>query len=65
MTTIVQNPAPSDHCNGMGMVIGLLLVVLVAILFFVYGLPALRSSTTAVPQVKIPDTINVDGQPAK
>ena len=65
MTTIVQNPAPSDSGNGMGMVIGLLLVVLVAILFFVYGLPALRSSTTAVPEVKIPDTINVNVQPAK
>ena len=65
MTTIVQNPAPTDSGNSMGMVVGLLLVVLIAILFFVYGLPALRSSTTSVPQVKIPDTINVNVQPAK
>lgn len=66
MTTIVQNPAPADSGNGMGMVVGLLLVVLVAILFFVYGLPALRSgATNVVPQVKVPDTINVNVQPAK
>lgn len=65
MTTIVQNPAPTESGSGVSMIVGLLLVVLVAILFFVYGIPALRSSGSIAPQVKIPDTINVNVQPAK
>ncbi len=65
MTTIVQNPAPQESGNGVGMMVGILLVVLVAILFFVYGIPAMRGAASVVPQVNIPDTINVNVQPAK
>lgn len=71
MTTVVNNPGTSDSGNSMGLVVGLLLVGIIAILFFVYGLPALRSSNVGsgtvntVPAPVIPNKIDVNVQPAK
>jgi len=67
MTTIVNTP-PSDSGgsggNGMGMVVAALLIVAVAALFFVYGLPYLRQAAApAAPQINIPDKVDVNIQP--
>lgn len=59
MTTVVNNPAPSnDSGSGMGMMIGIVLIVIVVILFFVYGLPAIRQSSS--PQINIPEKVDIN-----
>jgi len=52
MTTIINTPQPKeDSDGGMGMIIGLVIVVFVTFLFFVYGLPA---------QINVPSEIDVN-----
>ena len=59
MTTVVNNPPPSnDSGGGMGMIIGLIALIVVAYLFFVYGFPAIRQMGT--PQINIPGKIDVN-----
>lgn len=59
MATIVNNPAPSNDSNGMaGMIFGLVALVVVVYLFFVYGLPAIRQ--VGSPQINIPGKIDVN-----
>ena len=71
MTTIVNNPAPSnDSGGGMGNIIGLvfLIVLLVAgYLFFIYGIPAIRQMQLGgSPQINVPSEIDVNiNQPAQ
>ncbi len=68
MATIVNNPAPASAPvyertdNGLGTVLGLiLLVVLLAALFF-YGLPAIGSAFRGAsnPTVNVPGKIDVN-----
>ena len=61
MTTIVNNPLPSDNSNGPVMLI-IVLVVLVVIgyLFFVYGLPAIQHIQLGGTQINIPSKIDVN-----
>jgi len=61
MTTIVNTPPQSTNNSdsGMGMIVGLILLLAVVALFFVYGLPLLRRATAA-PQVNVPDKIDVN-----
>ncbi len=62
MTTIVNTPATTtDSNNGMGFVIGVILLLVFAFLFFVYGLPAI-SRTIGTASVNVPDKINVNVQ---
>ncbi|MEK7177909.1 MAG: hypothetical protein AAB705_03725 [Patescibacteria group bacterium] len=43
MTTVVNNPPSSNDSNGgLGMIIGLIALFVVAYLFFIYGFPAIR-----------------------
>lgn len=63
MTTIVNNPAPAnDSGGGSGMIIGLIILVVFAFLFIVYGLPALRQLKTPqiTPQINVPNKIDVN-----
>lgn len=55
MATVINNPNSEDS-SGIGMLVGIVLAVLVIILFFVYGLPAIRNSNTENP----PNDINVN-----
>lgn len=65
MTTVVNNPAPSDNSGGpMGMIIAVIVLLILVYLGFVYGLPALRQM--GAPQINIPSKIDVNiNQPAK
>jgi hypothetical protein len=56
MATVINNPGGSEESSGLGMMIGVILAVLVIILFFVYGLPAIRNSNAPSQ----PNDINVD-----
>ena len=63
MATVINNPdSGGDNSGGMGMVIGAIVLVLILILFFVYGLPALRGGSDAGSgtQVNVPDQIDVN-----
>lgn len=62
-TTIVNTPpAPKESGNGVGMIIGLIVLAVVAYLFFVYGFPAIRqmSNPQINPQINIPGKIDVN-----
>ena len=61
MTTIVNNPAPSnDSGGGMGMIIGLIVVLVLGYVFFVYGLPALKQVQVGGPQINVPSEIDIN-----
>lgn len=62
MATVVNTTSPA-HAEpagyGVSWVIGLLLLLFVVFLMFYYGLPALRSATTA-PSVSVPERVDVN-----
>ena len=59
MTTIINTPpAPKESGGGVGMIVGILVLVVVGYLFFVFGLPAIRRMST--PQINIPSKIDVN-----
>jgi hypothetical protein len=61
MTTIINTPQPtSDSSGGMGMIIGFVVLVIFGLLFFVYGLPALRNMRLGNPQINVPSSIDVN-----
>jgi hypothetical protein len=59
MATAVNNPGADTSNNAMGMVLGLILLLLIAFLFFAYGLPSL-SNQSATPQVNVPGKVDVN-----
>lgn len=65
MTTVVNNPPPSDNSGGpMGMIVGLIVVLVLGYLFVMYGIPAFKQMGT--PQITIPSKIDVNViQPTK
>ncbi len=47
MTTIINTPpAVESSDSGAGIILGVIIALIVVVLFFVYGLPAIRGSTT-------------------
>ncbi len=61
MTTIVNNPSPSNESGGnMGMIVGLVLLLVIGYLFFVYGLPAFQKMQFGAPQINVPGKIDVN-----
>jgi multidrug efflux pump subunit AcrA (membrane-fusion protein) len=67
MTTVVNNPAPSnDSGNNMGMIVGLVVILVLGYLFIMYGIPALSQMKTGGTQITVPSKIDVNvKQPAK
>lgn len=68
MATIVNNPGNGDSGSGMGMIVAVIVLLAVVLLFFVYGLPAIRQAGS--PQINVPSEIDVnvttpDSQPAE
>jgi len=64
MTTVVNNPAPSNESGQYGFVLGIIAIVFFGILFIFYGLPALRSmgpaQITVPTEIKMPDKVEVN-----
>lgn len=44
----------------MGMIFGLIVLAVIAFLFFVYGLPAIRQTQLGGTQINVPDKIDVN-----
>ena len=66
MATIVNNPQPSSNSNGpMVMIFGLIVLVVLGYLFFVYGLPAIQQIQVGGPEINIPDKIDVNVKQSK
>jgi hypothetical protein len=66
MTTIVNNPPPSDNSGGpIVMIIVLVVLIVLGYLGFVYGLPALKQIQLGTPQINIPSKIDVNVQQTK
>lgn len=61
MTTIINTPpAPKESGGNMGIIIGLIVLIVLAYLFFVYGLPAILQMQSGTPQINIPGKIDVN-----
>lgn len=59
MTTVVNNPPVSnDSSGGVGMIIGVIVLIVVAYIFFIYGLPAIKQIGS--PQINIPNKVDVN-----
>jgi hypothetical protein len=69
MATTIINPSPSSDSsgnNGMGFIIGGVVLVVLAILFFVYALPLIRNVGGGEGiQVNLPKTVDVTVQQAE
>lgn len=67
MTTIVNNPpVQKESGEGMGMIIGLVVILVLGYLFIMYGIPALRQMQFGSQQINIPSKIDVNiNQPSK
>ena len=60
MATIVNTPAQTDTgSNGMGFLLGIVLILAFIVLFFFYGLPYL-SNMMQGPQVNVPGQVDVN-----
>lgn len=44
MTTIINTPGRGDGDGGWGFVFGILIILLIGVLFFIYGLPYIRGN---------------------
>ncbi len=61
MVTVVNNPPSSNESGGpIGMIIGLVLVVVLVYLFFIYALPAIRQMQPSGTQINVPSQIDVN-----
>lgn len=72
MTTIVNNPpaAATSSDNGgnpMGMILGFVALLVLALVFFAYVLPMLQNArNSSTPQINVPDKIDINvNQPQK
>ncbi len=59
MATIVNNPQPASSDNGVGFLLGVLVLIVFVMLFLVYGVPYLMSYLRG-PQINIPSRVNVN-----
>jgi len=61
MATIINNPPSQSNDSGgsMGMIIGLVILVVLGILFFQYGLPAIQNMSSGGVQINVPSELDV------
>ncbi len=61
MATVINQPAPArEHTDsGMGFLLGVILLVILGVLLFTYGIPYLSNSFSG-PQVNVPGKIDVN-----
>jgi len=65
MATIINNP-PSENSGGpMGLIFGLVILLVLGYLIYVYGIPAMQGVRVGTPQINIPSQIDVNVNQAK
>lgn len=57
MATVIHEHT-RDNGNSLGTIIGIILLAVIVLLFFIYGLPMLRSYST--PQVNVPGKVDIN-----
>lgn len=62
MTTIVNNPQPETSGNSgiMSLIIGIIVIIVFAYIFMMFGLPAIRQMQGGTPQINIPSEVDVN-----
>jgi len=68
MATTIINPAPNNNSSdndGMGFLVGAIVLIVFVVLFFVYGLPYIRGLSGGGVQVNVPKSINVNVKQSK
>ena len=70
MATTIINPAPNNNSsnNGVGFLLGAIVLIVFAVLFFIYALPYIRGlsgSGGVQVNVPVPKSINVNVQQPK
>lgn len=69
MTVINNAPSPApvqeSSGNGMGFLLGVILLIVFVFLLIYYGLPAIRNSFSSGTQINIPDKVDVNVQQKK
>ena len=68
MTTVVSSPVQKESNNGA--IVGIFAIIVLALLFIYFGIPALRSMGTPqinipAPVINMPDKVDVNVQPAQ
>jgi hypothetical protein len=56
MTTVVNTPGTTDNGSGWGFFLGIIVLIVAIILFFIYGLPAIRNNNRG----EAPRTTNIN-----
>ncbi len=59
METVVNNPPQRSEGNGMGLIVGAIILLAALILFFIYGLPYVSSMFRA-PQMNVPNRVDIN-----
>lgn len=60
MATVINNPGTAQESNsGIEFLLGVILLIVFAILFFVYGLPYIANSLSG-SQVNVPGKVDVN-----
>lgn len=63
MATIINTPAQSDSSgNGMGFLLGIIVLILFVLGLFYYGLPVLRNLGQGGVNVTLPEKVDVNVQ---
>jgi hypothetical protein len=68
MSTVINNPTPVQSTNSegnsgnnmLGTILGLLTILLLGYLFFVYALPMIRQPQQVMPNIEVPSEIDVN-----
>lgn len=60
MPTVINNPGNREDSSGaVGMLVGLIILVIVLVLFFLYGLPMIRNSNPPAQEAPKTDSLDI------
>lgn len=69
MTTIVNNPAQSSDSSGSGILIGVIVLLILGVIVWYWGIPMLRKGPAQInvpaAQINVPGQIDVNVNQAK
>ena len=70
MTTIVNSPNPSNDSGNGGLIIGIFVLIILGLVFFYFGIPALKNLgpvevNIPAPQINVPNQVDVNVKPAE